>query len=710
MAATTYRFGNTRVDTTGMRLYVNDSVVEIEPKAFRLLLLLLERAGEALSKDEIFQIVWPDVAVSDSALTRVVAQLRKALGDDPREPRFIETVPTIGYRFVGKFEPPELPSPVRRRAWVVVLACTLAALGGVVLYAISVARPGASDPKQYTPPHQLTNGLTLETDGSFSPDGGAVVYASDRGPDGQFELYVRQLRKDAREIAVTSGSGGAIQPVWSPDGAQIAFHCLAHGGICTVPALGGPIRVLTRYGSRPAWSPDSSMIAFQTAPMQSMHTDDVIPYFHSGIQVIRLNGTGPVAVTSPPVRERHLMPVWAPSGPPRILFVAQVEGAASIRSVDPETKSSQVLVMGSFLYPAVTGEGLYALRPQVRWKGDERLGPDLVRWQVNWATQTVQDAGNPSLVLTENRPIGSLAATQDGRRILIGLRTANTSNLYRIGLNPSTEPVPVTANASERNSLPSISPEGDQVAFTQKEQGRRLPGVWRVPLDGTGSPPTLVSLGIEGDFSPRWIGKEVAYSSYRAGKWTLLVTSPESRQERILVTLNRHGNGGSVSPDGRFVASDRIENGELKVVIRDLRTGGERLLPGEGAFPVWNANGDVIGESFSKADGSNQVVYWPAAEPDRRYQLTRGPGLSWPWTDSPDHTRVAYAGQRHGVWNLYATRLRSEESAGDEQKLTSVRSPRFFVRYPAWSPRGDSIVFEMAESRGNLFVAELIRP
>lgn len=73
----------------------------MEPKSFRLLTLLVERPDLVVRKEEILQSVWEGTAVTDNALTRAVAQIRKALNDDPREPRFIETAPTVGYRFIG---------------------------------------------------------------------------------------------------------------------------------------------------------------------------------------------------------------------------------------------------------------------------------------------------------------------------------------------------------------------------------------------------------------------------------------------------------------------------------------------------------------------------------------------------------------------------------------------------------------------------------
>ena len=75
-------------------------LLPVEPKAFRVLLFLLRSPHRLIKKDELLDAVWNDCAVSDNSLTRSIALLRRLLGDDTREPRYIATVPTVGYRFL----------------------------------------------------------------------------------------------------------------------------------------------------------------------------------------------------------------------------------------------------------------------------------------------------------------------------------------------------------------------------------------------------------------------------------------------------------------------------------------------------------------------------------------------------------------------------------------------------------------------------------
>jgi DNA-binding winged helix-turn-helix (wHTH) protein len=96
-----YRFASFEVDDSEFRLSQDGVPVVLEPKALRLLLFLVANPGRLIRKQELLDSVWFDAAVTENALTRSVALLRKMLNDDSREPRFIETVPTVGYRFLA---------------------------------------------------------------------------------------------------------------------------------------------------------------------------------------------------------------------------------------------------------------------------------------------------------------------------------------------------------------------------------------------------------------------------------------------------------------------------------------------------------------------------------------------------------------------------------------------------------------------------------
>src|ERR1700733_8461861 len=117
----TLSFGRYRLEPRGGLLCGGGSG-RLTPKALALLCYMAGRPGEVISKEELFGAVWPEVTVGDAALVTCIQELRKALGDDARRPRYIETLHRRGYRFIGKLaappaaideKAPPLPRPAR---------------------------------------------------------------------------------------------------------------------------------------------------------------------------------------------------------------------------------------------------------------------------------------------------------------------------------------------------------------------------------------------------------------------------------------------------------------------------------------------------------------------------------------------------------------------------------------------------------------------
>src|SRR5437899_3643948 len=103
-----FRFSDIEVREHEFSLLKAGKVLAVEPKAFRVLLLLLRNPQRLISKEELLNSVWGDTAVAEGSLTRCIWLLRRLLGDDVNEPRFIETVATVGYRLVCKVEVSEI--------------------------------------------------------------------------------------------------------------------------------------------------------------------------------------------------------------------------------------------------------------------------------------------------------------------------------------------------------------------------------------------------------------------------------------------------------------------------------------------------------------------------------------------------------------------------------------------------------------------------
>ncbi len=96
-----YVFGNFRLDALRRTFFRDDQAVPLAPKAFEMMLALVKNHGSILSKDDLFRRVWPDTNVEENNLTVIISALRKVLGENPNDHRYIVTIPGKGYRFVA---------------------------------------------------------------------------------------------------------------------------------------------------------------------------------------------------------------------------------------------------------------------------------------------------------------------------------------------------------------------------------------------------------------------------------------------------------------------------------------------------------------------------------------------------------------------------------------------------------------------------------
>jgi DNA-binding winged helix-turn-helix (wHTH) protein len=321
-----YRFGDFVVDTRSFRLLRAAAAIPIEPKALELLIFLLANRNRLVTKAELLDSVWRGVFVTESALTREIALLRRLLGDDSKEPRYIETVARHGYRFVAPVVEISgnaaaaadlVPAPTRknsRRSAVAVAAC-LVLLAMTVLMIARSHKATAAGRLPALGSSQLTFSAGLDAYASFSPDGNAIAYSSDKS--GVFQIHIRRLAPAGDDVQITSDYRQNLQPAWSPDGRWIACHSGAEDGIWLMPALGGAARRLTEFGSRPAWSRDSSRLAFQSRDQGVIAEGELGGRKESSIWTFSL-GDGKLKQVTVPDQPHsasifgHSTPAWSP--------------------------------------------------------------------------------------------------------------------------------------------------------------------------------------------------------------------------------------------------------------------------------------------------------------------------------------------------------------------------------------------------------------
>ena len=274
-----YVFGPFRVDVASYQLRHNDEVLPLTPKAFDTLLVLLRHRDRIVGKDELMSAVWPDLFVSEDSLTQSISVLRRTLGDDPNQPKYIATIARIGYRFVAPVEdvtavpvvtaapdaapasdPPAptpasaIPAPVvaaagrsaglQRNRWIALSIAVAAALVVAAVFRQSVSQGAAPvrGPLRFT--QEAPEGTILQSGGVLAPDGRNLAFVAQDARTGRRSLWVRAL--DAATPRAIPGTEDAERPFWSADGGSLAFF--ASGQLKRVGLDGTPPRVIATAG------------------------------------------------------------------------------------------------------------------------------------------------------------------------------------------------------------------------------------------------------------------------------------------------------------------------------------------------------------------------------------------------------------------------------------------------------------------------------
>ena len=278
-------FGAFRLDPAERLLLRDGHAVALTPKAFDLLLYLVDRPGRLIEKQTLMAALWPDAIVEEGNLASTVSALRKALGDEGDGPRVIATVPTRGYRFVmpvdgwrrarrlmrrapyrRRLPGARLASPDVRRARALV-ALMLAA--GWILAPNRATRPtpvmsvrlgiepaeGIRGPDLHGEQWGWRNQPT-RTAIVFSPDGRQLVFAGLRG--GQQQLWLRSL--DSGRATPIAGTDQAAAPSFRRTAGWIGFWSL--GALWKVPVVGGaPVKICpARLSYGASWATDDSIV------------------------------------------------------------------------------------------------------------------------------------------------------------------------------------------------------------------------------------------------------------------------------------------------------------------------------------------------------------------------------------------------------------------------------------------------------------------
>jgi len=611
MAEATYsarlvRFGSFEVDLQSGELRKSGQKLKLSGQPFQVLAILLEHPGEVVTREQLQKRLWPDTFVDvDHNLNTAINKIREVLGDSAESPRFVETLPRRGYRFIGPVDvgagfaltqqgsPPWVPgrpqpdggdavreSPVQRH-WG--LGVSGAAVVVIAILGYWLTRP-------LMPPK--VSGYTRITN-----DSRAKRFRSDAFPvivtDGS-RLYFAEEANSGMRITLNQAptSGGETSPVPAPfeqnievsgiaaNRSDLLLQTFAAGEsempLWILPALGGAARRMgDALGRDATWSPDAQRIAYAKG--------------HE-LYVCKPDGTETRRLVA--ARGQVRWPRWSPRGNVLRFTVGDPGGWTSIEEVPTVGGRPRDLLpswKGTYCCGNWTPDGGYYVFQSTFgsktdiWALPERRG--LFR------------KGNVEPVQLTSGPMDfrSPVSSADGKRIFV-IGEQRRGELVRFE-SKSRQFVPYLGGIAAQDV--DVSRDGQWVAYVSYPEGV----LWRSRVDGS-QRLQLSSLPMQASL-PRWSldGKRIAFSAaVPGGPDGIYVVAGEGGRPAQVTAENHYATDPNWSPDqDSLVFGDApwLEGGapsSAAIHVLDLKTRQVSTLPGsEGLYsPHWSPDGRYV--------------------------------------------------------------------------------------------------------------------
>ena len=649
-----HTFGAFRLDSSERLLVRAGQPISLTPKAFDLLVYLVERHGRLVTKQELLSAIWPDTFVEEANLTYTVSALRKALGDGQDGELLIQTVPTRGYRFVAPVtregspsisstaETPARSIPARVRR-IGIAALTVAV---IAILAVFVRRPPeATEPLAHLrftiPVPDAAVDVPPEARlpvAQISPDGGRVAFIVP-AVTARLARRIWLQRLDELHADEVTGSELALSLFWAPDSQHLGFF--TPGAVKKLTVSNGTVETLCEpcspavYGSG-TWS-RSGLIVF---PSQD------------GTLLGLRDGGKPEAITSVDRSRgelRHMAPRFLPDGQ-RFLYIIRNKDASrsglyvgQVGSAEPRLlmlfQSEQPALYAEPGYLLFDRAGYLVARPfdlaRLEFSGDsmplfpldQRSPPravsvsatrvlthDIVaalpRMQFQWVKRTT---GEVQQLVMEPGDYRSFDLSPDEKQLAFTKSAARSTSVWVHDLEKGSTPRwtfgdteytdPRWTNDSQRLLATRWQPEPQAVV--------------QISPDGS---PSVVSTPVGALDDVSLDGQYLLYRS--GGLWA------KPLGEGTQATFVRKAPAGQMdqaqfSPDTRWIAYHTDETGRFEVYVTPFPGPGERQLVSSGGAvqPMWRRDGRELYYL-----GLNGMLHAVELRPDgKRLQFTDRP-------------------------------------------------------------------------------------
>jgi Tol biopolymer transport system component/DNA-binding winged helix-turn-helix (wHTH) protein len=693
-----YEFGEYRLNVTEKLLISGETRISLTPKVFEMLSVFLESDGKLVSKDDLMDKVWANSFVEESNLTFTIRQLRKVLNDDARLPKYIETVPRRGYRFIAEVkksavpvlvEKPEIPAekdeikpivnenyntkvddkvfPNQLNVYQIIkyrpLLFTLSAIAVsafVLLFWANVSwtKPASKNLLNTSFDSENLTATGNTQNAAISPDGNLVCYTSRVG--GQDSLWLRQLKTNTNLQILAPGEEIIRRVDFSADGQSIFIIKGKRGNpssLYNLAIIGGlPNKIVSGIENVLGVSFDGKKIAFV-----KMNEPDKTWL----LIVADTDGSNERIIFTKPIAE----PIWA---------VAFSQTDDSVISAFGQTGTGQAAIsiseisLSSGETKDLSAKKWFQIKDLARLPdndglilaGRERLSDQNALWLLS-------KNGEAKKISSDTNYFTEFSLTADAKN-LVGIRSTPNFNLW---LTEANKPAVEAHKIAEGYRGVSWSPD-NKIAYASSINGNE--DIWRMNADGGAQKQLTFTDSTE--FLPRFSsdGKQIVFVSSQSEKLHIWIMNADGGEIRQLTD-----DGGELSPsltrDGKWLVfhtpSDEkvwkmpLENSGKPILITEEHALRSEVSP-DGKSIVFLHPSNRI-----SADSSIFVASFETGEKLREFKIA-GTNLSaWRFHWSDDGKGFYYAAYQNSTTaNIYFQSLADDEV----KKITNFNDLQIF--------------------------------